>query len=146
MIEARYEIICGHRRAEAAKLAGLLEVPVIVREMTDAEAAEIALVDNLQREDVGALEEAEAFGALLELHGTVEAVAARVGKDVPHVAKRLKLMSLGAWQRDSLRAKLISECVGAAQDWPDFTQRRGVIIGLEHALRICEEADKEYRE
>ena len=46
----------------------------------------------------------------------------------------------------ALRAKLISECVGAAQDWPDFTQRRGVIIGLEHALRICEEADKEYRE
>ena len=108
LIEARYEIICGHRRAEAATLAGLLEVPVIVREMTDAEAAEIALVDNLQREDVGALEEAEAFGALLELHGTVEAVAARVGKDVPHVAKRLKLISLGAWQRDSLRAKLIT--------------------------------------
>ena len=46
----------------------------------------------------------------------------------------------------ALRAKLISECVGAAQDWPDFTQRRGVIIGLEHALRICGEADKEYRE
>ena len=46
----------------------------------------------------------------------------------------------------ALRAKLISECVGAAQDWPDFTQRRGVIIGLEHALRICDQADKEYRE
>ena len=45
-----------------------------------------------------------------------------------------------------LRAKLISECVGAAQDWPDFTQRRGVIIGLEHALRICDQADREYRE
>ena len=46
----------------------------------------------------------------------------------------------------ALRAKLISECVGAAQDWPDFTQRRGVIIGLEHALRICDQADREYRE
>ena len=46
----------------------------------------------------------------------------------------------------ALRAKLISECVGAAEDWPDFKQRRGVIVGLEHALRICEEADKEYRE
>ena len=46
----------------------------------------------------------------------------------------------------ALRAKLISECVGAAEDWPDYKQRRGVIIGLEHALRICEEADKEYRE
>ena len=46
----------------------------------------------------------------------------------------------------ALRAKLISECVSAAEDWPDYKQRRGVIIGLEHALRICEEADKEYRE
>ena len=46
----------------------------------------------------------------------------------------------------ALRAKLISECVGAAEDWPDYKQRRGVIIGLEHALRICGEADKEYRE
>ena len=46
----------------------------------------------------------------------------------------------------ALRARLISECVGAAQDWPDFTQRRGVIIGLEHALRICDQADREYRE
>ena len=45
-----------------------------------------------------------------------------------------------------LRAKLITECVSAAEDWPDYKQRRGVIIGLEHALRICGEADKEYRE
>src|ERR1035437_9221760 len=108
VVEARYEIVCGHRRFRAAEMLEMETVPCIVREMTDNEAAEIALVDNLQREDVGALEEAEAFGALLGLHGTVEAVAARVGKDVAYVAKRLKLRTLGTWQRDALHGKLIS--------------------------------------
>lgn len=108
LVEERYEIVCGHRRSEAATMAGKEEVPCIVREMTDQEAAEIALVDNLQRVDVAALEEAEAFGALLALHGTVEAVAKRVGKDVAHVAKRLKLRALGLYQRDALHDKLIT--------------------------------------
>jgi ParB/RepB/Spo0J family partition protein len=108
LIEERYEIVCGHRRAAAAYRLELLEVPCNVREMNDQEAAEIALVDNLQRVDVAALDEAEAFGALLALHGTVEAVAKRVGKEVGHVAKRLKLRTLGIHQRDSLRAKLIT--------------------------------------
>jgi ParB family chromosome partitioning protein len=105
LIEERYEIVCGHRRAAAAYRLELLEVPCNVREMNDQEAAEIALVDNLQRVDVAALDEAEAFGALLALHGTVEAVAKRVGKEVGHVAKRLKLRTLGIHQRDSLRAR-----------------------------------------
>lgn len=108
LVEERYQIVCGHRRAEAAEIAELLEVPCNVREMSDQEAAEIALVDNLQRVDVGALDEAEAFGALLGLHGTVEAVAKRVGKEVGYVAKRLKLRTLGVWQRDALREKLIT--------------------------------------
>jgi ParB/RepB/Spo0J family partition protein len=108
LVEERFQIVCGHRRSRACALAGKETVRCEVREMTDAEAAEIALVDNLQREDVGALEEAEAFGSLLALHGTVEAVAARVGKDVAHVAKRLKLRTLGVWQRDALHRKLIT--------------------------------------
>jgi ParB/RepB/Spo0J family partition protein len=108
LVEQRYEIVAGHRRSEAATLAGLEEAPCIVRQLTDQEAAELALVDNLQRVDVPALEEAEAFGKLLDLHGTVEAVAARVGKEVSHVAKRLKLRALGVWQRDALREGLIT--------------------------------------
>jgi ParB/RepB/Spo0J family partition protein len=108
LVEERFQIVCGHRRSRACALAGMETARCEVREMTDAEAAEIALVDNLQREDVGALEEAEAFGALLALHGTVETVAARVGKDVGHVAKRLKLRTLGVWQRDALHQKLIT--------------------------------------
>ena len=108
LVEQRYQIVCGHRRSEAATMAGLDTVPCNVRDLTDEEAAEMAFVDNLQRVDVEALEEAEALGALLERHGSVAAVAARVGKDVAHVAKRLKLRTLGAWQRDALRGKLIT--------------------------------------
>jgi ParB/RepB/Spo0J family partition protein len=105
---ARYEIVAGHRRAEAATLAGLTEVPCIVRELTDAEAADIALIDNVQRVDVSALEEAEAFGELLARHGSIEAVAAKVGKEVSHVAKRLRLRALTLWSCDALREKLIT--------------------------------------
>jgi len=109
LVEERYEIVCGSRRVQAATIAELEAVPCIVRAMTDQEAAEIALVDNLQRVDVAALDEAEAFGKLLALHGTVEAVAKRVGKEVSHVAKRLMLQSLDMFSRDALREKLKPE-------------------------------------
>lgn len=103
-----FEIVCGHRRAEAATLAGLESVPCIVRVMDDATAAEIALIDNLQRVDVPAIEEAEAFNELLERLGSVAAVAAKVGKEQAYVAKRLKLCSLTCWSQDALRHKLIT--------------------------------------
>ena len=107
LVEPRFEIVAGHRRSEAATLAGLEEVPCIVRELNDAAARELALIDNLQRVDVPAMEEAEAFGALLESMAGIPAVALRVGKDLAYVAKRLKLRGLGVWQRDALNAKLI---------------------------------------
>ena len=66
-----------------------------VREMDDARAAEIALIDNLQRADVPALEEAEAFSELLHRLGSIPATAAKVGKELGYVAKRLKLRALG---------------------------------------------------
>ncbi len=71
-------------------------------------AAEIALIDNLQRVDVPPLEEAEAFGELLERLLTIPAVAAKVGKEQSYVAKRLKLLSLTTWSREALREKLIT--------------------------------------
>jgi ParB/RepB/Spo0J family partition protein len=104
----RYEIVAGHRRFAAATRLTLAGVPCIVRAMTDAEAADAAIIDNLQRVDVPPMEEAEAFGDLLARHGGVEAVAAAVGKDVAHVAKRLKLRTLGVFQCDALRQKLIT--------------------------------------
>ena len=108
LIEGRFEIVCGHRRSEAATIAGLEEVPCIVRTMTDQEAAEIALVDNLQRVDVPALEEAEAFSELFARLGSIPAVAAKVGKEQAYVAKSLKLLTLTTWSRDALREGLIT--------------------------------------
>jgi ParB/RepB/Spo0J family partition protein len=106
--ESRYKIVCGHRRIEAATLAGLDSVPCIVRAMDDATAAEIALVDNLQRVDVPPLEEAEAFGELLVRLLSIAAVAARVGKEQSYIARRLKLRDLTVWSQDALRKKLIT--------------------------------------
>lgn len=108
LIEQRYEIVAGARRSKAAEMAGLLSVPCNVRLMTDAEAADAAFIDNKQRVDVHALEEAEAFGKLLNSHGSIEAVAAQVGVDVAHVTKRLKLRDLGVWQVEALRKGLIT--------------------------------------
>ena len=104
----RWEIVAGHRRHQAAGLAGLKTVPCIIRDLTDHGARELGIIDNLQREDVGALEEAEAFGALYDVHGSIPDVAARVSKDVAYVAKRLRLRSLTLAGQDALRERLIT--------------------------------------
>lgn len=103
-----YHIIAGSRRAAAAKLAGELSAPCIVREMTDDEARELAIIDNLQREDMPALEEADAYEALRQQLGDAERIAARVGKPIEYVAKRLKLVTLGERQRKALAERLIA--------------------------------------
>lgn len=91
----RYEIVAGERRWRAAKLAGLTEVPVIVTEYTDKEAMTVALVENLQREDLNPLEEAEALQALREAHGlSQEALAEQLGKSRSAVANSLRLLQL----------------------------------------------------
>ena len=90
-----YEIIAGERRWRAAQAAGLHEVPVILRTLTDAEALEIALVENLQREDLNAIEEAEAYRRLMDEFGhTQEALAQHLGKSRSHVANTLRLLVL----------------------------------------------------
>lgn len=91
----RYEIVAGERRWRAAKLAGITEVPVIVTEYSDKEAMTVALVENLQREDLNPLEEAEALQALREAHGlSQEALAEQLGKSRSAVANSLRLLQL----------------------------------------------------
>ena len=91
----RYEIVAGERRWRAAKQAGLTEVPVIVTEYTDKEAMTVALVENLQREDLNPLEEAEALQALREAHNlSQEALAEQLGKSRSAVANSLRLLQL----------------------------------------------------
>ena len=95
--EADFELVAGERRWRSAQRVGLHEVPVIVRAMTDSEALEIALVENLQREDLSPLEEAEAYSRLMGEFGRTQAsLANAVGKSRSHVANTVRLLSLPA--------------------------------------------------
>ncbi|HTO99400.1 MAG TPA: ParB/RepB/Spo0J family partition protein [Myxococcales bacterium] len=90
-----YVLVAGERRWRAAQKAGLRDLPVVIREVTEREAFEIALIENIQREDLNPVEEAEAFKRLIEEHGlTQEELAARVGKDRSTVANALRLLRL----------------------------------------------------
>ena len=101
---ARYRIVAGERRWRAAQRAGLTEIPAVLREATDSEAFELALVENIQRADLNPIEEAEAFAALLEEHGlTQEKLAERVGKERSTIANALRLLRLPEDVRDAVR-------------------------------------------
>ena len=101
--EGGFEILSGHRRLHAAQLAGLETVPVIVKDVTDEQAMELALVENLQREDLNPMEEAQALQQLREtLKLTQEALAARIGKSRPAIANALRLLQLSPAAQDDL--------------------------------------------
>ncbi|HJY27818.1 MAG TPA: ParB/RepB/Spo0J family partition protein [Pyrinomonadaceae bacterium] len=90
-----YELIAGERRWRAAKLAGLKEVPVVVKEVPDDSLLEIALIENIQREDLNPIEEAQAYRKLIETVGlTQEALASRVGRDRSYITNYLRLLRL----------------------------------------------------
>jgi len=90
-----YELIAGERRWRAARLAGLSRVPVVVKEVPDDSMLEIALIENIQREDLNAIEEAQAYKKLIETVGlTQEALATRVGRDRSYITNFLRLLRL----------------------------------------------------
>ncbi|MFJ7510908.1 ParB/RepB/Spo0J family partition protein [Peribacillus simplex] len=90
-----YEIVAGERRYRAAKEAGLKTVPVVVRELSEQQMMELAILENLQREDLNPIEEAAAYQTLLEkLEFTQEQLANRLGKSRPHIANHVRLLSL----------------------------------------------------
>ncbi|SDZ95925.1 chromosome partitioning protein, ParB family [Thalassobacillus cyri] len=90
-----YEIVVGERRYRAAKAAGLDKVPAVIRELTDEQMMELALLENLQREDLSPIEEAEAYKQLInELGITQETLAKRLGKSRSHIANLVRLLSL----------------------------------------------------
>ena len=95
MSDGSYQLIAGERRWRAARMAGLHEVPVTIREMSDEEASVFALIENLQREDLSAVEEAEGLKSLIESYGfTQEEAADRVGKSRTAVTNTLRLLKL----------------------------------------------------
>ncbi len=99
-----YQIVAGERRWRAAQIAGLTEVPVIIKDLSDREMAELALIENLQREDLDAVEEAEGYRHLMEEYSmTQEQVAERVGKSRPAVANSVRLLDLPEQVLDMLK-------------------------------------------
>jgi ParB family chromosome partitioning protein len=132
---AKYRIVAGERRWRAAQRAGLREIPAIIRETSDREAFEIALVENIQRADLNAIEEAEAYQALAQDHGlTQEALAQRVGKERSSVANALRLLKLPADVRDLVREGQLD--MGHAR----------ALLALEGAEAIRKMAQKAVRE
>jgi ParB family transcriptional regulator, chromosome partitioning protein len=132
---ARYRIVAGERRWRAAQRAGLREIPALLREASDSEAFELALVENLQREDLNAIEEAEAFEVLVREHGlTQEEVAAKVGRERSTIANALRLLRLPAEVRDAVRGGQLE--MGHAR----------ALLALEHGDAIRRAAQRVLRE
>lgn len=108
--EGQFEIIAGERRYRAMKSLGWTEVPAIVRELDDKETASIALIENLQREELTPIEEAYAYEQLLALHAlTQEALAQRLGKGQSTIANKLRLLKLPEEIQTAIMDKKISE-------------------------------------
>lgn len=108
--EDKYEIIAGERRFRAMQKLTWTEVPAIVQEMSDNETASVALIENLQREELTAIEEAEAYQGLMALNElTQEALAQRIGKSQSFIANKLRLLRLAEPLKDALLNRKITE-------------------------------------
>ncbi len=137
-----FEIIAGERRWRAAQKAQLHEVPVVIQELTDKQALEIALIENLQREDLSAIEEAEGYQRLMDEFGhTQDALATQLGKSRSHVANTMRLLKLpqsvrSMIQNGSLSAGHARALIGAKnpEELADLIQRRGLNVRQIEAL------------
>lgn len=105
-----FEIVAGERRFRASQRAGLKQIPAVIREFTDRELAEVALVENLQRADLSYFEEAEGYRRLIEeFNLTQEEVAQRVGKSQPTIANKLRILKLDPAVRENVMVDLLTE-------------------------------------
>ena len=110
-----FEIICGERRWRAAQMVAVHDVPVVIRDLSDQEALEIALIENLQREDLSALEEAEAYQRLMVDFGhTQDVMAQSIGKSRSYVANMVRLLNLPVTVKAMLKDRRLSAGHGRA--------------------------------
>jgi ParB family chromosome partitioning protein len=137
--DGRYQIVAGERRFRAARMAGLAEVPVVVRSAAELEAYEVRLVENLQREDLNPIEAAEAYHRLIDEHGqSQEQVATAVGRSRPAVANTLRLLTLpeavtkmlldGTLSEGHARAVLLAEGAARQVQVAREVARRGLSV------------------
>lgn len=130
-----YEIVVGERRYRAAKAAGLKKIPAVVRSLTDEKMMELAVLENLQREDLTPIEEASAYQMLLDrLEITQEQLAKRLGKSRPHIANMVRLLSLPQEIQELLHEGKISMGHGRA------------LLGLKDKKKIPSVVDKVIKE
>ncbi len=137
----RYEIVAGERRWRAARQAGITELPVIITEYSDREAMTVALVENLQRENLNAMEEAEALAMLRDAHGlSQEELAAQLGKSRSAIANALRLMQLSEPMREGvLNGDISAGHARALLSVPDGTLREQLYKAvIEHRLSVRE--------
>ena len=139
-----FEIIAGERRWRAARRAGLSMVPAVVREMDDREMLEIAIIENVQRADLNAVEEAEAYKALIDRFGrTQESVAQQVGKSREHVSNTLRLLSLPEDVREHVReARLTPGHARALMKTSDPSGFAATVIAKQLSVRETEALSK----
>lgn len=127
MSNGTYQLVAGERRWRAARIAGLTEVPVIIKELTDEETTEIAMIENLQREDLNPLEEALGYKFMMdELKITQEQAAEKVGKSRPVIANALRLLKLPEQIQEMVKNNVIS--AGHARALLGFGSEKEMII------------------
>jgi ParB family chromosome partitioning protein len=130
----RLQVVAGERRLRAARMAGLSSIPALVKELSSSQALEVALVENLQREDLNPIEQAEAYLRLQEEFGlTQEEVARRVGRDRSSVANALRLLRLPKQIRADLVAGVLSE--GHARAFMGLERATDQLKAREEAVR-----------
>ncbi len=128
-----YQIVAGERRYRACRMIGLTEVPAMIREFSDAETMEVALIENLQREDLNPIEEALGYRELIDVyHMTQEEVAKRVGKSRPVIANALRLLNLPEEIRTQLRLGAIT--VGHARALLGFGDDQKALSTMEKVM------------
>jgi ParB family chromosome partitioning protein len=128
LVGGGYQIVAGERRWRAARMAGLDEVPAVVRELSDEQVMELALIENLQREDLNPLEEAQGYQSLMDTYGmTQDEVAKTVGKSRPAVANALRLLNLPKKLQERVRAGAFS--AGHARALLSFPDEKSMMEG-----------------
>lgn len=147
-----YQIVAGERRWRAARMAGLSEAPVHIIEADDREVMELALIENLQREDLNPIEEAQGYRTLMEEYGlTQEQAAARVGRSRPAVANSLRLLSLDGDLTEQVRSGVLSpghaRALLALKDEKQRRQAAQRIVALQLSVRqtetLCRNMEKQ---
>lgn len=136
-----YQIVAGERRWRAARMAGISEVPAVIREMSDSEVMELALIENLQREDLNPLEEAHGYQSLIDTyHFTQEEVSKTVGKSRPTVTNALRLLNLPKEILDMVNAGNLS--AGHARTLLSFptseTMLKAAKLAVEQGISVRE--------